>query len=443
MPPLALPRPEHDEAIPYKGDLLQREALARRLTGYIDRLKAGAVIAIDAPWGEGKTWFGKNWAADLKVQEHKVVFIDAFQQDYIEDPFLLIAAEISSVLDDGQGSATELRKKAVGVMRAILPVGTKALINLAGRMAFGSANLSDEFKDAAEAAQDGVADAAEKWMEKKLEDYANEKTSLDNFRIALTEFAAKQDKPVVVFIDELDRCNPVFAVRLIERIKHFFEVPNLVFVLLLNREQLEKAVKGKYGAEVDASAYLGKFVHFFLRLPKAQVSAHTGINKRLINYCEHVMQNYGQATNNQMVNVFVETLAFWSTQFGLSLRDIEKAFALYMLSNRVHAMRLLAYLIALKIKKPDVFYGILKSDQIAHKKQITEFEKIIAAMHDEVGVVRGEYQVVQELHRRAIGIAPNEALSQEIRRFIDMGRYNSLGEAFVYIAGSIDIPLEL
>ena len=77
-----------DEKNPFNGDLFKRRELANQLTGYIERLRDGAVIAIDAPWGEGKSWFGRNWAADLKSQGYGVVYLDAFQHDYVEDPFL-------------------------------------------------------------------------------------------------------------------------------------------------------------------------------------------------------------------------------------------------------------------------------------------------------------------------------------------------------------------
>lgn len=182
-------------------------------------------MAIDAPWGEGKTWFGRNWAKHLEDQGHKVVFIDAFEQDYVEDPFLLIAAEIADVLDDGQGSASDFREKATGVMKAILPVGTKVLMNLAGRLVLGSADLSEDLKEVSGAAQKEAADAATKWVEEKLGEFAQDKASLEHFRQSLREFAAAQEKPIVLFIDELDRCRPPFAVRLIERLKHFFDVP--------------------------------------------------------------------------------------------------------------------------------------------------------------------------------------------------------------------------
>lgn len=68
--PLALPRANVVGERAFVGDLLGREKLAGRLTGYLDRLRVGAVLAIDAPWGEGKTWFGLNWAKHLESEAH-------------------------------------------------------------------------------------------------------------------------------------------------------------------------------------------------------------------------------------------------------------------------------------------------------------------------------------------------------------------------------------
>ena len=145
-PPLSLPPTDMVNQSPFFGDLLSRKDLAASLTLYLDRLKAGAVLAIDAEWGEGKTWFGQNWAVQLKNDGHKVVFIDAFEQDYIEDPFLLIAAEIAEILKDNP-KADSFVKKASGVMNILLPFATKTLINTIGEMTLGKADLSDKINN--------------------------------------------------------------------------------------------------------------------------------------------------------------------------------------------------------------------------------------------------------------------------------------------------------
>lgn len=375
LPSLALPRTDVVGKQAFEGDLLNRKELAVKLTGYLDRLREGAVLAIDAPWGEGKTWFGRNWEQYLKDEGHKVVFIDAFEQDYIEDPFLLLASEIAEIFDN-EGAAKELREKAVGVMKAILPIGTKALINIMGHVALGSSNLSQNIKEGFEAVSDETSDATGKLIEEKIKNHAQEKESLQHFKEELTKFAAEQDKPVVIIIDELDRCKPTFAVQLIERVKHLFDVPNLVFVLLLNRNQLKNAVKGVYGAETDASAYLDKFVNFFFMLPKHN-SFEIIYNNHTIDYVSDVFKRYN--FDNNSGRHFKDCLSGMAIIYNMPLRGIEKAIALYAFAQPSNIDNIyLAYAITLKIMKQELFHRLSKDNDVeAHEeaKNIIEMNK--------------------------------------------------------------------
>ena len=52
---------------------------------------------------------------------------------------------------------------------------------------------------------------------------------------------------MVFIIDELDRCRPDFAIRLIERIKHFFDISKIVFVLVIDKTQFSKVICHNYG----------------------------------------------------------------------------------------------------------------------------------------------------------------------------------------------------
>ncbi len=168
-------------------------------------------------------------------------------------PVPAAAAEIKRLSAVDATAGERLASKAARVGSALLPVATKAAINLVGKL-MGTTDVVGEFSDAVEAASEQGADAAQAWVKRKLDEHEQEKASVHAFLDALAEFAKAAAKPVVIFIDELDRCRPAFAVRLIERIKHFFDVPNLVFVLLMNRKKLETAIRGVYGAETNAGA---------------------------------------------------------------------------------------------------------------------------------------------------------------------------------------------
>ena len=79
--------------------------------------------------------------------------------------------------------------------------------------------------------------------------------------------------PLVFIIDELDRCKPSFALEILEKIKHFFSVPGVSFVLVCSMEQLVTAVRYSYG-NIDAHTYLEKFYHIRLLFPSGNLITH-------------------------------------------------------------------------------------------------------------------------------------------------------------------------
>ncbi|MDN7669681.1 KAP family P-loop NTPase fold protein [Burkholderia vietnamiensis] len=446
--PLAFPTWRFDpEQPPFHDDQLNRKRYATRLTEFVGRLGEGGVIAIDAPWGGGKTWFGRNWAAHLHASGHKFAFIDAFEQDYVEDPFMVIAAELATLLDDSKGGASLLRGKAAVVMKAILPLGSRLLVNAVGRFALGSADLTDDIQEALDAAREGVADRAEKSIEKKLEDHEDEKKSFVEYRRALAEFAAEQEKPVVVFIDELDRCNPMFAVRLIERIKHFFEIPNVVFVLLLNREQLEQAVKGMFGRETDAAAYLSKFVRFFFRLPAPSAERSSQYGSQAIDFLAHELSRYGfDPSQNRAVADFHAAALIWVQAARMSLRDMEKMCALFALSGPIGPAGLLAYLIALKLRAPSIFDGLLRTDHDSHRAATEWIDGCAAgAGFDGESTEVAYLAAVRELHFGLV--APDQTERKHLTGGIANWILGQMGlspeRAFAIVLKRIDLTLEV
>jgi len=87
------------------------------------------------------------------------------------------------------------------------------------------------------------------------------------FKNTLAQLAESLDKPLVFIIDELDRCRPDFAIRLIERIKHFFDIKNIVFVLVMDKDQFSTVICHNYGYEKQSEEeYLDKFIDFTLGL---------------------------------------------------------------------------------------------------------------------------------------------------------------------------------
>ena len=92
-------------------------------------------------------------------------------------------------------------------------------------------------------------------------------------------------KSIVIFVDELDRCNPSYAVRLLEDIKHYFSIDNVTFVFSVNLSELQHMVKSVYGEQFDAFRYLDRFFDIRLNLPAIDQERYL---KQEISQSEHI-----------------------------------------------------------------------------------------------------------------------------------------------------------
>jgi hypothetical protein len=96
--------------------------------------------------------------------------------------------------------------------------------------------------------------------------YNQRKKSRETFRRRMSQLVSAVDAharevspPLIVIIDELDRCRPTYAIKVLEEIKHFFEVADVVFIIGLHGEQLARSVNAIYGPNFDSNDYLRRF----------------------------------------------------------------------------------------------------------------------------------------------------------------------------------------
>ena len=75
-----------------------------------------------------------------------------------------------------------------------------------------------------------------------------------------------------VFIDDLDRCLPDKALKLLEHIKTLFDVNGFVFIIGLDTRSIKAWIKRKYGADsfISSKDYVEKLIQIPFVLPKVQ-----------------------------------------------------------------------------------------------------------------------------------------------------------------------------
>jgi hypothetical protein len=377
-----------DEKEPFKEALFGREEFAKSLSRLIQSVSESLVVFVNAPWGAGKTTFSEMWRAYLKQQQQEVIYYNAYAADYFDDPFVSFSGEILELVDkrlnEGKGliERREFKETAIDVGKRLAGLAAKVGLRAITLNAVEPAHLQELSEIAA-----GVSEIGADVIEKEIENYAGEKDALKKFKGNLTKLAAKireeQGFPLTIFVDELDRCRPDFALRLLERIKHLFDVDGVVFILLVNRNQIESYIRTVYG-NVDADAYLLKFGSLFIDLPNQQplYSYHYESGRK--EYCSRLYGHYGFSPRVQDGGFLITCIAIFSNHFELTLREIEKAFAVMTLyfgslpNNQFANPLLIALLSVLKIKRPTLYQslskGTISADQFSQQSGINQLK---------------------------------------------------------------------
>ena len=242
-------------------DHMGRKSSSDFLTTYILANDHVKVLNVNSPWGAGKTFFLERWKKELS-KNHVCVLFNAWETDYSAEPLLALVTCIEQqTKDDLDITVTEAGKRAVDVaaslLRNAMPLIAKGLVRK--YVGVGLEELVGE------GGGDDAASAAGDLVTSLIEDQAKTTKQVEDFKAAVVErlsSAAENNglkKPAFIFIDELDRCRPTYAIELLERIKHFFELEGCRFIIASDSKQLAHSIRAVYGQGFSSERYLNRF----------------------------------------------------------------------------------------------------------------------------------------------------------------------------------------
>lgn len=251
-----------------KEDVLDRNAELNSFCHLLSTQNSMNSIALDGRWGSGKTFFVKQCAllinaknslsnldkdiaeSILKVAKQSnsfegltdnnllAIYFDAWENDSNEDPVLALIYQIVQQLDL-KTNGFDLNHLAHVLCAIGDAISGRSITNVFECL--NERNFLDEIR--------------------KHNDL--ETTIKSFFEEVLFEKAGQ----LIIFVDELDRCRPSYAVQLLERIEHYFINERITFVFSVNLEQLQHTIKNFYGNDFDACRYLDRFFDLRLSLP--------------------------------------------------------------------------------------------------------------------------------------------------------------------------------
>jgi hypothetical protein len=325
-PPLQIP-----EDNPFAEDVLGRGASAAVLTQLVSNLTQPTVISIHSSWGTGKTTFIRMWMQSLKNDGYPCIYFNAWENDIADDPLVSLIGEVDAAIDSFGGDGGKIEKakahfkkaKKYGaiLLKDAVPVAVKL-------MTAGAVDLA-HFKT------EEIASLAEKLATEQIEKYQAHKNTINDFKKQLSDFIhelsaeaeGKAAKPLVFFIDELDRCRPDYALQLLEKAKHLFNIDGIVFVLALDRNQMRCSLKSIYGEGLDADGYLRRFIDIDYQFPTASSVAFCSAQLRRFGIDTHIAGKQGAMTAMPEPQLFLRVFPQLADLFGLSLRTQEQCFS--------------------------------------------------------------------------------------------------------------------
>ena len=296
---------------PFRNDLLSRKEPAETLTHLVGSIEGPCVLAVDAEWGAGKTTFLKLWAQHLRNNKFPVVEFNAWETDHSGDPFIALSSELMEGLQQHLNKTDrrieEVKTAVMEVLRCTVP-GVVRLAT-AGILDLGTLEEKE------------ISNALASHASDQLVRYKAAQKSIDKFKEILQKAAnglsqSTGDKPLILMIDELDRCRPTYAVQLLEVAKHLFSVHRVVFVLAINRSELAHSIRALYGQGFNADGYLRRFFDADFRLPVPE-------RKAFIESLLRSMQMDQEARSHAQTAQELLTAFFGTSE--ISLREIAQA----------------------------------------------------------------------------------------------------------------------
>ncbi len=381
-----LPELEIPSDDPFKNDALERKPVVEFLAGLLDKFNGPFVLALDSPWGTGKTTLVKMLKAQLEQSSFQCVYFNAWQTDFVDDPLVALVSELDSI-DLADGVAKSAFKKHLTTAKKITTaVAKRGLIAGAKAATLGALDLQREYEAVA-------ADVAGGLVGDAVEVFQMEKAALKKLReelegaVAQLKVTGKRES-LVFFIDELDRCRPTFAIELLERIKHLFDLSNIVFVLSVDKAQLSASVASVYGEKSDTQEYLRRFFDLEFGIPKIKSKRHTSVLLTRFGL-DDVFAKRNHSDLQYDKSHFVDYFSALADVFQLSLRARERCVTLLAVvmhqtpENQYLDAILVSYLIVLRAKRPEIFRALCEGslsvdDAMDAVKRLQGGDKLVA-----------------------------------------------------------------
>ena len=302
-----------------KEELLGLHTYAQALTNFAERCATPMTIALQGDWGSGKTSLMNIIESNLRKKDtYILIWFNTWQysQFGMEDQLAIsmIKYFISKLPKiDEQKKFEHFVNNGFSVLRKVFGSAGK----IAGHVIGGV--TGDAIRSVAHAVD--VNDTQENIEPEKFISELK-----DQLRNIITNIINDKHKKVIVFIDDLDRLEPIKAVSLLESFKLFLDIPGCVFFLACDYQVVVQGLKAKFGEEnyKDEKNFFDKIIQLPFKMPVTSYKAR--------NYISGLLDSIKIEHSEKDVEIYEKLI---ETSIGFNPRGLKRAFNSLLLNSEV------------------------------------------------------------------------------------------------------------
>lgn len=261
-----------------KLDILNRGDFIERLLKLIENIssnKSSTSFAINGTWGCGKSFVLELFQERLEqiqseethTEKYFVVRYNTWKFDYYEEPLVAIVSTMIAAIEEKTKLFPDSKEKSemLGMLKAT-GVALLSIVNGAVKEKTGL-----DFQRAYGIIKSGEKEGAAAYeSEHDYDVYFGFNKMIAKLAELLEGIS--RDYTIVFIVDELDRCIPEYAVKVLERLHHLTEnQSNIITLIAVDKPQLAASVKQLFGFD-QPERYLEKFFNFEIKLDNGSVS---------------------------------------------------------------------------------------------------------------------------------------------------------------------------
>lgn len=304
-----------------KQDILGRTKFVNSIVDFINVLsegKRGCCFAIDGKWGTGKTYvldmleeeLNQIQSEDTADNRYFVFHYNSWEYDYYDEPLVAIVA---SMQDEVENKESIWNREVDKKIQAGIEVAKTEVKKMVGSLV--EKHIGVNFVNVIDAIRKVDQENEEK--KESYDDFYNFKKAMSDVRTSMGKIA--EEKTIVLVVDELDRCMPAYAIKVIERLHHIFEkINNIVVIIAVDSEQLDSSIKTIYGEKTNPKDYMKKIIDITFKLDTGEISL--GIYKKYEKFFSYFKRP--DDSEKELIEKTFSTI--WA---GVDMRTQEKSMA--------------------------------------------------------------------------------------------------------------------